>query len=311
MDCVEAESRIIVHPLDLEQPIYEINDEVLCNRRDPPRILYHYTGREGLSGILETQSLWAKDFRCLGDDQEIECGHALIRDILKRNRREILVCCGQGETFPVIALFNEIEASIESDRKRFPDHFVACFSESGDNLKLWQEHGDACRGYSLGFDARELDACTTAGVRLLPVEYQQASQAQLVDSLINRVIKRARSLSDVESWDWPDLLPLLAHTLLRDLIDCLCSFKRECLSFEKEWRCVISPRGIQGALWDQVTKAGPSGEIKYVELRSRKRRFPLRQIVIGPEAEGFDSPLLDQLGVQVKKSWMVGDKDAL
>ncbi len=41
---------LIINLPDLGRPIIEINEGILCTRRDSPPILYHYTDREGLSG---------------------------------------------------------------------------------------------------------------------------------------------------------------------------------------------------------------------------------------------------------------------
>lgn len=292
----------IINLPDLGRPIIEINEEILCTRRDPPPILYHYTNREGLFGILRNQNLWAKDYRFLGDDKEIEWGHDLIRGVLTSKRKDVLGFRGQGESYRVIELFNTIETSLERARRQVPNHFVTCFSEKGDDLKLWQEHVGDRGGYSLGFDARILDSCGSTGVRLLHVKYQESVQVQALDRVIERAIKRARSMSDVDDRHWVNLAPLLADTLMCDLIDCLCSFKRPCFDFEEEWRCVVTPSGIQRVHWEREIKVVARSETRYVELRSRTRRLPLLEIIAGPEAKQFDSQLLPQLSVELKKS---------
>src|SRR5438270_10650521 len=53
-------------------------------RRPLPKFLYHYTGQDGLLGIIGTGSMWATNIAYMNDSTEFEVALRLIRESLYR-----------------------------------------------------------------------------------------------------------------------------------------------------------------------------------------------------------------------------------
>jgi len=51
-------------------------------QQSPPEFLYHYTGQDGLLGIITSGSLWATNISYMNDATEFELSLGLIRDSL-------------------------------------------------------------------------------------------------------------------------------------------------------------------------------------------------------------------------------------
>lgn len=130
-------------------------------RRQPGAPFYHYATADGLSGILETQTIWATDYRFLNDTEEVERGERAV----------------QAEIASVIQAYPEdtvrgfLCRQIEEIRHghRLSDIapiYVVSFSNARDHLGQWRAYGDDAQGYALGFKSLPLPVGEQVPVKL-------------------------------------------------------------------------------------------------------------------------------------------------
>ena len=154
---------------------------------NPPRpggLIYHYTGLEGLQGILDKKQLWATDVEYLNDTGEATFGRQKLNELLAMEATY---------RFPRPEALNVFEVawrSITSDGQRL---FVACFCTDGDLLSQWRGYGRG--GYSIGFDRvilHQLGSSTpAAGFFLRDMLYAQDVQQSKVTAIVDQFIANA------------------------------------------------------------------------------------------------------------------------
>jgi hypothetical protein len=110
-------------------------------------LLYHYTGQQGLLGILKGK-IWASHIRYLNDTKEYYAGRSLIKRVLLMMKELNQADEGTAKT-------------VEETLEKFDgfDIYVASFSkaEDGDSLNLWRAYAHTLPGYSIGFSAESLN----------------------------------------------------------------------------------------------------------------------------------------------------------
>jgi hypothetical protein len=97
----------------IEAKRQEIISNVVCARSAHiPTKLYHYTGLQGLSGILQSNTLWATDFRNLNDSSELVYGAGILCEEL-----------------------DKLSAQYGGDISIFLNQVATRYREHGDNLR--------------------------------------------------------------------------------------------------------------------------------------------------------------------------------
>jgi hypothetical protein len=119
-----------------------------CRLLNPEGLLYHYTGQQGLLGILKDRKIWASHIRYLNDTKEYYAGRSLIKRVLLLMKE--LNQADEGTA-----------KSVEETLEMFDglDIYVASFSkaEDGGSLNLWRAYAHTLPGYSIGFSAESLN----------------------------------------------------------------------------------------------------------------------------------------------------------
>jgi hypothetical protein len=96
--------------------------------RDPPNIVYHYCGPDGLLGIVKGRQIWATSMRHLNDTSEqiyaAEQIHALVRRIARETSAD-------PAALPATRLIERAGEVVS---------YVACFSEHDDLLSQWRAY---------------------------------------------------------------------------------------------------------------------------------------------------------------------------
>lgn len=144
----------------------------------PPDLLYHYTGLEGLEGILRERMIWATDVRYLNDSSEVHYSREVIGRRAADREEEL------SETYG--GLLARGTAAGLGGSAMFPDTFVASFCEDGDNLTQWKTYGRGGHGFALGFDWESLlQLSQVSSYSLVPIIYDTARQDERVDHVID------------------------------------------------------------------------------------------------------------------------------
>lgn len=143
-------------------------DITVCSKELQSRhsLLYHYTSRAGLEGIVRSRTLRATDYRTLNDSSEIiyikepliECLVSRFRNVidqlnLSRHLRRVFEATGGYEKLARDFVNSLYQTTFESSGIiTSVETFVACFCTHAEDRPYVQEHGllSQWRGYSGG-----------------------------------------------------------------------------------------------------------------------------------------------------------------
>jgi hypothetical protein len=254
--------------------------------RQLPAVIYHYTCREALLGIIQKQALWATNIRYLNDSREFNAAIEVAGSVLD----EILAN----------ALENYKKTALESFRSWLAPQnnmqfqaYVCSFSENGDLLSQWRTYSKAGDGYAIGFDAEALMKLTAGqGFLLAPCTYDESEQRQLISNFLTDELYQLKIDTDPQGFGISCLLKFLCVApLIKDK-----GFKEEL-----EWR-LVAPLTAQPPIGLSF-RSGKSMVIPYIKFPlpirpdasqdDAKIVLPIKEVIIGPSPHS----LLDSMAV--------------
>ena len=105
--------------------------------------LYHYTDRQGLEGIINTQEIWHTHYQYLNDDKEFKFGLDVAKDLLAEF----------GQKSLKVKTFTDMVCDLLSDHRIFSvfDFYIVSFSRDADSEHLWKKYSDNGKGVAIGF----------------------------------------------------------------------------------------------------------------------------------------------------------------
>lgn len=181
-----------------------------------PVHLHHYTGQDGLIGIVEKQELWATKIQYLNDATEFEIGLNMAREVIAMRKR----LAPEHEHLALETL------APHENKFTWINIFISCFCEKSDLLSQWRGYSGDSYGYSMALRTDRLRAfARKSGFTLGKCIYDRAGQKQIIDELITHSLR-------------------IPHAGQRqaEFEDCLISvspfFKDETFRDEHEWRIV-------------------------------------------------------------------------
>lgn len=263
-----------------------------------PINLYHYTGLQGVSGILQSNSLWATNYRNLNDASELIYGADLLVDELEKFSAGT---SGDNSIFlnKIAGMYRE-----HGDKMRdFMETYIISLSESGDMLSQWRAYADQAQGYCIEFKFNDSGLFTIIGnnapwaLEILPVIYDPTTQRGLVREGITKVITyldstpwTIKKIVNSPETEQASILGLIMHVFQPFII----SFKHPGFSEEKEWRAITScARNLTENCKKKKQSGGGIGYyldcifIQGDKERLWQRRFlPISNISLGPLAKG-------------------------
>ena len=251
--------------------------------------LYHYTGPEGLAGILSSRTIWATDLRYLNDSSEFTYAIELARDELTRWPH------GDIAYFPafkeeVLQHLTQIEGYV----------FVTSLSEESDLLSQWRGYCSPGPGFAVGI-SRDYIAklSTTPVIAFNQCVYAKDEQVKRIDNLIRQAVA-ALPRGNVKppttaNYKNPEEYKAEVRAVLRgvhikrfsalvtafinSLLDLAAVFKNPTFNEESEWRVVIRSSDAASVRH----RAGKSFLIPYIPLPlDLTERGAIREIVVGP-----------------------------
>jgi hypothetical protein len=241
-----------------------------------PPLLYHYTGAQGFTGIVESRKLWATHIQYLNDAQEYRyaaerAAHVLLERAQASadpHEQEIL------ERFKgTIDLYMMAEWLV----------CVASFSAVGDDLSQWRGYCPNGAGYSLGFVPEDLAAeAAGQGFSLARCLYSEAEQREALIRVLEEVrrsVPWTQALAHPRDRDaqlgvmraWRNAFTPLAPTI-----------KHPAFRHEQEWRLISEPISIGDSRWQ--VRPGRSMLIPYVPIALTRidPYLPIRKVMVGP-----------------------------
>lgn len=267
------------------------------------RLVYHYTDLSGLRGIIESEAIWASDYRFLNDRTEFAFGLEIL---------EMVLAHGEGTETWSEELRQGVLFAIAMMKRGHQGRYIlsASFCRKGNVLSQWRAYGRRDGAIAIGFDLEHLieQACAQSFVcgRVhyywaeaygrpederfsawleercceLPTRLEEAAQlelgpdAEILGEEVRAVLIRGRHTSAVDRW----------------IAEAAAFIKHPAFTEEVEWRCVRveQPSAIIGQGCEILDRSAGAKVIPYVKfgLRAAEDHYlGMRRIVIGPTAD--------------------------
>jgi hypothetical protein len=252
-------------------------------------IVYHYTTASTLRNIIETGTIWTTPAPFLNDEREFKHGYDVYQKTIAR-----LLSASKDNDFckgvEQIGYFLERSAVGTAA-------WITCFSENPDQLSQWRGYAADGTGYSIGFDANDLQTLSPKPSSF-SVIYDEKSQQEMCETFVNAAILMSRELAE----EYKDQLPgyklegatFVAMDQQEAWISIITNFIRgTCAALkdpgfaeENEFRLVLDAGPVshldlqyhdrKGVLVPHIPLKWPYGDI------DGKARLPIKRIVTGP-----------------------------
>src|SRR5437762_10901587 len=154
-------------------PLADVHILTRLKAQAPPPLLFHYTQRAALLGILSTKTLYASSARYLNDAQELSTAILLARAVLAE----------RGAPTPDVEKVHSLFRNFLAGAEQMDACVFSMSNDGGDVLSQWRAYAQPGDGYAIGFDGPALaDGLRSRNVMfvLAPCEYDEAHQRELV-----------------------------------------------------------------------------------------------------------------------------------
>lgn len=260
----------------------------VCNDHDSESKLYrselfayrgsrisHYTGLEGLYGIIETGGFWLSDHRYLNDAEEFENGRKLTQSILKRMMKK-----ERYRLFFDILQMTFKHIGSYSDRA----YYVCSFSLDADNLDQWRAYARDGQGISMTFDNSAPNPFFDNPVmNVSKVIYDDRQKSKIIITILRRYaqefvrdLKAGHAIED-ETW---------ASQISEQLVLRFMNFKHRAFASEMEARMIVATSSLQHfkSIKHRVRCDRIVPYIESRDLLHDSSKLPLLQVCVGPTA---------------------------
>tara|TARA_R100001460_G_scaffold85853_1_gene127194 strand:+ start:36 stop:1046 length:1011 start_codon:yes stop_codon:yes gene_type:complete len=263
---------------------------------EKPVKLYHYSSLYGVEGIIQSNHLWATDFRCLNDSSELFYGAELLS--------KELVKYGESLPKPEASVVNKLAGYFKDhheEYRNFLETYVVSLTEDPDVLSQWRAYADSAKGHCIEFDFSDSDlftiisAETPWAMEILPVIYDKEHQKELIASGIKQLIGYLNStewtlekISGATETEQGSIMGLLMHAFDPFII----AFKHPGFAEEREWRAIVACANnlTDGRRKKRETDYGESHYVECIFIQGdehrlwQRERLPITGIIHGPLA---------------------------
>lgn len=278
---------------------------------DISHILYHYTSRGGLEGILRSGGLRATYRKLMNDPGEFQYARNVVYETLD----EIRVRTDLPRVAESLAVYARknldlfLRDSMEGSRA-----YCACVTVSSDDAQQWASYAANGQGFAIGFDFHQFasaqmqaDLSGRAHVYFAPVIYDAGAQHALAKRIVEAGISDIQRFADTCSRHSKDLTALRDRVMKEIVVYVLALIdfmKAPSYSGEREIRLMVNPNdGTLAAPGVQhYERNGESIPYILIDMRNpTTNRLSLAEIRIGPDASfpdelAYAEELLDALG---------------
>jgi len=252
-------------------------------------LLWHYTSPKGLTGIIESSSLWATDVFYLNDSAEFMYGINIAREIVKQKISSL-----SGDEKKRLESFDTHLSFIGPDYKR--PVYVCSLSKAENELSQWKAY---CRegGFSIGFPRKGfVEAIQNQHFELKECVYNSTEQQNiinvLIDSRVIPYIENPEQFSQIPCT--PDMISAIVsggvNEFLWELSSTCSILKHPSFEREEEWRLIFDHRYAYEKDESGKNKIEPQFRTKtgliipYIRIKLPENEDFWRQvsIIIGP-----------------------------
>jgi hypothetical protein len=209
-----------------------------------PQKLYHYTSFSGVQGIVNSNHLWATDFRYLNDESELIYG----ADLLSSELEEFAKSLSPSES----SLLNKLAAYFKdhhAEYRNFQETYIISLTEAPDVLSQWRAYSDSGKGHCIEFDLSDstlftvISEGTPWAMEMLPVIYDEVHQKNLVRSGIRQLVEYLNTtewtlnrISKASEAEQGTIMGFLMHAF----DPFITAFKHPGFAEEREWRAIVA-----------------------------------------------------------------------
>lgn len=240
------------------------------NPEECPEIFWHYTGREGMLGIVNDSNIWATSMLYLNDRDEFDHCFGILEEIVNACPPESKEKA--GKIFSAIA---------ERTQTIYRYHvLVTCFSDKEDDLSQWRAYGRNS-GYAFGFRREFIrKLCISSHCIMVKCEYDDNIKRQRLQLYVDNLIE---SSSRINASGDSDLLDQELEPYVVELLILAAMFKHESFKGESEWRMITN----RIHWFNEVEFRGGSSTIvpyKRWNFPEEAKRESLEKVLIGPRS---------------------------
>lgn len=253
------------------------------------KVLYYYCSTQTFESIIKNKEFWLSDVRKSNDYAEID---HFLKKLKSSLSKKLDTQITEKEKYYYLKAEKEID-SIDI-RGYF---WAMCFTSLEDDLPQWRAYGQDGKGFSIGINCRQLEACKQAFdagklVNLKGVSYEtSALNAQIneLTSKLESIIKAAPYPANNSHQKY--ILPEI-HQWAHEVVIAAPYFKTRGFSAEKETRLCYS----RITTVEQMKNIKDSSHLNYVSFRTTDddcisyMKFPINKfpdlitsVTIGPK----------------------------
>ena len=241
-----------------------------------PEVLYHYTTRAGMFGIISSAKIWASSSQFMNDASEFKYSTQLIAEIATELKKS------SNNWFEGQLLGHAISLHTSDDLKK--QVFIFSLSEKDDLLSQWRAYGNTSDAYAMGFSSSMLTrTLSDHNILLSACVYDRDTQVKIIKELIKAALYDFNS----HKFSMADIKDKRVYVATSEaslaFIQAAVLIKHPSFAEEREWRLVRIG-------WDgNNLKFRPASThfIPYIELPIA---FGLavglfKEVVIGPSSQ--------------------------
>jgi hypothetical protein len=238
-------------------------------------VLYHYTDRRGLLGIVETGEIWASDARYLNDAQELSTAIATAKAVVDAQKAS--ANADERRALEQIAGF--LGGMEPPGLGPNLSVFVFSCSEDGDQLSQWRAYARPGDGYAIGFSTHNLVTATNRlGFNLVRCEYTHERHGELVLKCWEDARERLRQATPAVG---PEKATLAAVGIfIAGFYFVAPILKHQKFSEEREWR-LVRPTGWVGEPGAKFRDGG-NLLVPYLPVSIKDPALPILHVYVGP-----------------------------
>ena len=278
---------------------------------DASNILYHYTTRTGLNGILKSGGLRATYRMRMNDVGEFAYARNLVFETLNQidRRHDLPPVVHSLTTYTCKNLDIILRDTVETSSA-----YCACLSVASDHPEQWETYAESGKGFALGINLFKFLDNQRPAVEsekpflfCLPVIYNVADQRDLIWRLVEAGIRDLQTFSDKYSQRPEDLTALrnrVTKEFVVQLLVLIDFIKAPTYSSEREFRLIMDPNDdtLKARNIQPYKRDNESISFIFMNLcMPDTRRLPLAEIRVGPKASFQDEKIfledrLNELG---------------
>ena len=248
--------------------LFELLRGVHVERLDTaPDTVYHYTTAAGIAGIVASGYFRGTNFSFLNDSSEFRYGAELAINRFEAETKN-------RDERDVTALYLGVGGEVWMEKQlSLSETYVACFTESRDDLNQWRGYGGSADRYCLGLNS---EALIHNQYSFAPVIYSREEQEALLSDYVSRTHRFLADRTPPPS-DWLQISAV--KIVCRWMMVSIPFLKDPHFASEREWRAV---RDIDSVAKDELFFDSSSGALRpYVRLfESGDSKLPITEVVV-------------------------------